>query len=278
MKAKHTTVILSQAAGGSSMATTKRGKSPAVPGGGKPGKSLNGKANSGHGTGTAEARDTARLLLDIEAIHCRPDNPYIFTSGRASPVYIDCRKLISFPEARAKIMGHAHKVIAKEIGWSKIDAVAGGETAGIPFAAFLAALAKKPMVYVRKQPKGFGRMAQIEGDLKPGKRVLLVEDLATDGGSKLVFIDALKKAEAKVTDCFVIFHYGIFPQSIETLALAGVKLHALATWWDALEAAQKHKYFDEKGLTETRAFLEAPEQWSANHGGRPPAPRAHLGR
>jgi orotate phosphoribosyltransferase len=134
------------------------------------------------------------------------------------------------------------------------------------------------MIYVRKQPKGFGRMAQIEGDLKPGKRVLLVEDLATDGGSKLVFIEALKKAEAKVTDCFVIFHYGIFPQSIEMLAAGGVKLHALATWWDALEAATKHKYFDEKGLTETRAFLEAPEQWSANHGGRPPAPRPMLGR
>ena len=161
----------------------------------------------------------------------------------------------------------------------KIDVVAGGETAGIPFAAFLAALAKKPMIYVRKQPKGFGRMAQIEGDLKPGKRVLLVEDLATDGGSKLVFIDALKKADAKVTDCFVIFHYGIFPQSIETLAVAGVKLHALATWWDALEAAQKHRYFDDKGLAETRAFLEAPEQWSANHGGRPPSLRpTGLGR
>ena len=121
-------------------------------------------------------------------------------------------------------------------------------------------------------------MAQIEGELKPGKRVLLVEDLATDGGSKLVFIEALKKAEAKVTDCFVIFHYGIFPQSTEMLAAAGVKLHALATWWDALEAAQKHKYFDEKGLTETRAFLEQPEQWSAAHGGRNPAPRPILGR
>ena len=240
-------------------------------------KALNGKANSARLGRPSEALETARLLLEIEAIHCRPDNPYIFTSGRASPVYIDCRRLISFPEARTKIMGHAYKLIEKAIGWGKIDAVAGGETAGIPFAAFLAALAKKPMVYVRKQPKGFGRMGQIEGDLEPGKRVLLVEDLATDGGSKLVFIDALKKAEAKVTDCFVIFHYGIFPQSIEMLAAAGVKLHALATWWDALEAAQKHKYFDERGLTETKAFLEAPEQWSATHGGRPP-PRPMLGR
>ena len=260
------------------MATKKSVRKPAASTRKKPAKHLNGKAESGRGSGTVEARDTARLLLEIEAIHCRPENPYIFTSGRASPVYIDCRKLIAFPEARAKIMAHAFKLIGKAIGWNKIDVVAGGETAGIPFAAFLAALAKKPMIYVRKQPKGFGRMAQIEGELKPGKRVLLVEDLATDGGSKLVFIEALKKAEAKVTDCFVIFHYGIFPQSTEMLAAAGVRMHALATWWDALDAAQKHRYFDEKGLTETRAFLEQPEQWSAAHGGRNPAPRPILGR
>jgi orotate phosphoribosyltransferase len=279
MNAKHDRHFVASGAGVGSMATSKKAKSPAAAPIAKPGDNrLNGKAISAKATGTPEARDTARLLLEIEAIHCRPDNPYIFTSGRASPVYIDCRKLISYPEARAKIMSHALRAIERQIGWNKIDAVAGGETAGIPFAAFLAALAKKSMVYVRKQPKGFGRMAQIEGDLKPGKRVLLVEDLATDGGSKLVFIDALKKAEAKVTDCFVVFHYGIFPQSVETLAVAGVKLHALATWWDALEAAQKGKYFDEKGLSETHAFLEAPEQWSANHGGRPPAPRPNLGR
>jgi orotate phosphoribosyltransferase len=259
------------------MATKKKAKPPRARPSRSRAKTLNGKGNSARTGRPSDALDTARLLLEIEAIHCRPDNPYIFTSGRASPVYIDCRKLISFPEARAKIMNHAYKLIDKAIGWNKIDAVAGGETAGIPFAAFLAGLAKKSMIYVRKQPKGFGRMGQIEGDIKPGKRVLLVEDLATDGGSKLVFIEALKRAEAKVTDCFVIFHYGIFPQSIEMLAAAGVRLHALATWWDVLEAAQKHKLFDERGLTETKAFLEAPEQWSATHGGRPPS-RPMLGR
>ena len=220
----------------------------------------------------ASARDTARALLEIEAVHCRPDNPYIFTSGRASPVYIDCRKIIAFPEARTTIINHAVKLIGEKIGWSKIDVVAGGETAGIPFAAFIAQIAKKPMIYVRKQPKGFGRMAQIEGELKPGKRVLLVEDLATDGGSKVTFVDALKKAEAKVTDCFVVFHYGIFPQSIDTLQMMGVRLHALATWWDVLEAAERHKYFDQKGLDTTRAFLEAPDVWSAAHGGAGPRP------
>src|SRR6185503_19874067 len=156
------------------MATAKKIKPAAIAPALKPATNkLNGKAISARATGTPEARDTARLLLEIESIHCRPDNPYIFTSGRASPVYIDCRKLISFPEARTTIMSHALKAIDRDIGWSKIDVVAGGETAGIPCAAVLAALAKKPMIYVRKQPKGFCRMAQIEGDLKPGKRVLL---------------------------------------------------------------------------------------------------------
>ena len=226
------------------------------------------------------ARDTARLLLEIEAVHCRADKPFIFTSGRASPVYIDCRKIISFPDARAKIMAHAHKLIGDTIGWSKIDVVAGGETAGIPFAAFIAQTAKKPMIYVRKQPKGFGRGAQIEGEFKPGQRVLLIEDLATDGGSKVNFINALRAADAKVTDCFVIFHYGIFAQSVDTLSVMGVKLHALATWWDVLDAAERHKYFDTQGLVETRAFLESPDTWSATHGGagqRPNQMRAPSG-
>ena len=224
------------------------------------------------------ARDTARLLLDIKAVHCRPEQPFIFTSGRASPVYIDCRKIISFPEARSKIMAHAHKLLEEKVKWSRIDVVAGGETAGIPFAAFMADKAKKAMIYVRKQPKGFGRMAQIEGELKAGQRTLLVEDLATDGGSKITFIDALRKAEAKVTDVFVIFHYGIFPQSIETLSVLGVKMHALATWWDVLEVAEKYKYFDAKGLEETRGFLTNPEDWSGKHGGAKPNRAAAMAR
>src|ERR1700743_1344625 len=130
------------------MATKKKATTAARSAESSAANHLNGQANHGRASGTAESRDTARLLLDIEAIHCRPENPYIFTSGRASPVYIDCRKLISFPEARSRIMNYALKTIDKQIGWSKIDVVAGGETAGIPFAAFLAALAKKPMIYV----------------------------------------------------------------------------------------------------------------------------------
>src|SRR5258708_10513830 len=114
------------------MATTKKAKSPGAASGQTPANKLNGKAVSARSSGTPEARDTARLLLEIEAIHCRPDNPYIFTSGRASPVYIDCRKLISFPEARARIMSHALKSVEKQIGWSKIDVVPAGRSPGLP--------------------------------------------------------------------------------------------------------------------------------------------------
>ncbi len=128
-------------------------------------------------------------------------------------------------------MGFGEEVILSEIGAESIDAVAGGETAGIPFAAWLADRLELPMLYVRKKPKGFGRNAQIEGDVREGARVILVEDLASDGKSKLVFTDALRAAGCQVSDTFVIFHYGIFKGSAEHLAEHGIRLHALATWW-----------------------------------------------
>src|SRR5437762_12550913 len=103
------------------MATTKKAKSPAAVALPHPPNKLNGKAISTRASGTTEARDTARLLLEIEAIHCRPENPYIFTSGRASPVYIDCRKLISHPGARAKLLSTAAQALDKALGWCKID-------------------------------------------------------------------------------------------------------------------------------------------------------------
>jgi orotate phosphoribosyltransferase len=133
------------------------------------------------------AETVARMLLEIEAVHFRADQPYTFTSGLASPVYIDGRKLISYPRIRSALMDFAASVIFRSAGFEQFDVVAGGETAGIPFAAWIADKMGLPMVYVRKQPKGFGRNAQIEGNLAEGARVLLVEDLTTDGGSKLKF-------------------------------------------------------------------------------------------
>jgi orotate phosphoribosyltransferase len=220
-------------------------------------------------TSAAEAaRTTARILIEIAAVHFRPQQPFILTSGRASPVYIDCRKIISFPRARRHIIDLAVELIEREIGFESLDAIAGGETAGIPFAAWIADRLALPMLYIRKQPKGFGRGAQIEGEMKPGARCLLVEDLATDGGSKVNFINAIRAAEGRVADAFVVFHYGIFPQSLETLAKLGVRLHGLATWHDMLATAESIGLLDAASAGAVRSFLEDPEGWSAAHGGK----------
>jgi orotate phosphoribosyltransferase len=213
------------------------------------------------------ARTTARILIETKSVLFNPTKPFIFTSGWASPTYIDCRKLISFPHARKTLMDMAVTTIERGVGFDALDAVAGGETAGIPYAAWIADRMHLPMLYVRKKPKGFGRNALIEGDIKPGMRVLLVEDLATDGKSKIHFINGLREAGAEVKHTFVVFHYGIFPQSVETLAHVGVTLHALATWWNVLELAEQEKYFAASDLKEVRAFLENPAEWSAAHGG-----------
>jgi orotate phosphoribosyltransferase len=217
---------------------------------------------------THAARTTARILIEIGAVLFRPEAPFTFTSGRKSPVYVDCRKIVSYPRARAKLMDLACDQLGAAVGYEAFDVVAGGETAGIPFAAFLAERLGLPMVYVRKKPKGFGRDAQIEGDLPEGSRTLLVEDLATDGGSKLTFVDALNTAGAEVRHAFVIFHYGIFPEGIAQLEARGVALHALATWWDALAVAEAQGSLSPDGLATVRSFLEAPNDWSAAHGGK----------
>lgn len=209
----------------------------------------------------------ARMLLEIEAVHFRADEPFTFTSGLASPVYIDCRKLISYPRIRAALMDFAASIILRDVGFEQFDAVVGGETAGIPFAAWLAERLGLPMQYVRKKPKGFGRNAQIEGDLPEGARVLLVEDLTTDGGSKLKFAEALTAAGARVTDAFAVFYYDIFPDTPQRLAAAGVRLHHLATWWDVLKLCKNEQRFPAETLAEVERFLNAPLDWSAAHGG-----------
>jgi orotate phosphoribosyltransferase len=210
----------------------------------------------------------ARILLEIGAVNFRPENPYKLTSGWASPVYIDCRRVISYPRARRKITELAAAAVEREVGFSTLDAVAGGETAGIPYAAWLAEALNLPMLYVRKKPKGFGRNAQIEGHFDDHARVLLVEDLASDGASKVIFCQALRDAGAAVNHALVVFFYGVFPGALKTLEDIGIRLHYLANWWDVLEVAEHGSQFDKATLDQVRAFLYDPVGWSASHGGK----------
>lgn len=217
---------------------------------------------------------TSKMLLEVKAVHFRADEPFRFTSGWASPVYIDCRKLISYPRVRNTLMDFAASVILRDIGFESLDAIAGGETAGIPFAAWIADRLSMPMQYVRKKPKGFGRDAQIEGDFREGARIVLVEDLSTDGRSKIRFCEALRAAGLQVEHTFVIFHYDIFPETKQTLKDFGLKMHALATWWDVLKVAREQGYFDESTLKEVESFLNNPMAWSAAHGGASTFPQS----
>ena len=211
---------------------------------------------------------TARMLFEIEAVHFMTEKPFIFTSGKASPVYIDCRKIISFPRVRSTLMDFGAAKLAQDIGFEQFDAVAGGETAGIPFAAFIAERLNLPMQYVRKKSKGFGRDARIEGDIKKGQRILLVEDLTTDGGSKLSFAEAIRSAGAEVKHTFVVFYYDIFKDSMKKLNDNDLSLHYLATWWDVLNYAKKTDKFDKKTLFSVEDYLNNPIDWSNNNGGK----------
>ena len=211
---------------------------------------------------------TARMLLEVEAVKFMGDKPFIFTSGRASPVYTDCRRLISFPRVRQTLIDFGVATVQRDAGFEQFDAVAGGETAGIPYAAWFADRLALPMLYVRKQPKGFGRGAQIEGHLTEGQRVLLVEDMTSDGGSKVNFCKALREAGAKVDHAFVIFFYDIFPESAKILGDLGITMHHLATWWDVLDVAKSSGKFDKGKLAEVEAFMRDPTGWSNAHGGK----------
>ncbi len=217
------------------------------------------------------AYDAAQALIETESILFNAKEPFILKSGRKSPVYIDCRRLISFTQERNLLMNHAAHLIAAEVGLENVDLLAGGETAGIPYGAYISDRLHKPMIYVRKEPKGYGRMAQIEGfmpeknDHEQKPNVMLIEDLQTDGGSKQIFIEALREAGATVEHAFVVFHYGIFEASKQNMDRLGITLHALTTWWDVLEVAKDKKYFDAKTLESVEQFLNDPVQWQDDH-------------
>ena len=207
------------------------------------------------------ARLTARALLEIKAVHFNADTPFTLASGLPSPTYIDCRKLISYPRIRSALMDFMTVTVMRNAGFEAFDNIAGGETAGIPFAALVAERMALPMTYVRKKPKGYGRNARIEGAMSEGQRVLLVEDLTTDGGSKLSFVDAIRETVASCAHTAVIFYYGIFPETEARLAGHGISLHHLCTWWDVLAEARAQGSFDDATLTEVEAFLKDPRAW-----------------
>ena len=201
----------------------------------------------------------AEKLIDIESVKFSFENHFTLTSGLKSPVYVDCRKIISFIDERELIMNEALSYFEKNK--IQFDLVAGGETAGIPYAAIISEKIKKPMVYIRKKPKGFGQNQQIEGNFKEKEKAILIEDLATDGGSKVVFVEAMRKAGLIVNDIFVIFYYDIFNLENSVLSKLNVNIHSLCTWKDIISVIEKKNSYKKNDIKNLKKFLSNPDDW-----------------
>lgn len=210
---------------------------------------------------------TARMLLEAGAVKYSAGRPYFLSSGWASPVYIDVQRLISFPRIRGALMDFASRTVLENVGFEQFDAVAGVESSGIAYAAWIAERLSLPLQYVRRRPRGFGREAQIEGTLRPGARVLLVDDIATDGRSKAELCRALRGMEARVDHVLVMFFYDVFPEARPLFSALNVGLHYLATWRDVLAQASASAALAGAAEKEIRTFLENPARWSLAHGG-----------
>ena len=205
----------------------------------------------------------AEILINIESIKFSFDDPFTLTSGLKSPVYVDCRKIISYVNERTIILNYAIKYFKENN--IEFDLLAGGETAGIPYAAFFSELLKKPMIYIRKKPKGFGKNQQIEGDFKKKQKAILIEDLATDGGSKIIFVEAMRNAGLVVKDIFVIFYYDIFKFEESALSKLNVNLHSLCTWQDIISVLEKRNTFNQTDIKNLKEFLSRPDDWRAKN-------------
>ena len=196
----------------------------------------------------------ANLLLSIGCVNIDFKKQFTLTSGKKSPVYVDCRKLISFPKERELIINEMSKQIkSKYKGNSTI--IAGGETAGIPYSSFLCQKMKYPMIYIRKSPKGIGKGKLIEGEFKKNTQSILVEDMATDGGSKLHFIKALRQNKLKVKDIYVVFYYGIYPKAKKNISKMKVNLNYLTSWRDILTISPN--YISDKDYKNLKNYLES---------------------
>jgi orotate phosphoribosyltransferase len=201
----------------------------------------------------------AQILIDIESVRFSFDKPFTLTSGLKSPVYVDCRKIISYVNERSIILNYAIEYFKENK--IEFEILAGGETAGIPYAAFFSQILKKPMIYIRKKPKGFGKDQQIEGNYIKNQKAILIEDLATDGGSKIIFVKALREVNLKVSDIFVVFYYDIFNINASPLGSLNVKIHSLCTWKNIISVLTKKKLFSDEKIQNLKNFLHNPEDW-----------------
>ena len=205
-----------------------------------------------------EAEAIAEALLTIGGVGFRFDDPVTFKSGIVSPVYCDNRTFPFWPaEWKKVIQGFASLITSEGLAF---DVIGGIEAAGIPHSAALGYAMQRPSVFIRKQAKEHGKKARIEGGNVAGKRVLLIEDLVTTGGSSLSGVQALRDAGAVVTDCLAIISYG-FPQASVAFDEAGLRLHTLTDFQTVLGVAADRDFLREDQVEAIRGWFRQPYDW-----------------
>lgn len=214
-------------------------------------------------SGGARSREVAEALLAIGGVGFRLESPITFKSGMKSPVYCDNRRFPFWPEQWAKVIAGFEALIAERS--IALDVVGGVEAAGIPHSAALGFSMRKPSVFIRKEPKEHGTRKRVEGGDVTGRRVVLVEDLVTTGGSSMAAIEALRAEGAEVSDCLAIISYN-FPEAVELFEREGVKLHAATTFDAVLESAIAGGMIDAGGAAIVQDWLREPHGWGKRRG------------
>ncbi|MCU0512470.1 MAG: orotate phosphoribosyltransferase [Anaerolineae bacterium] len=212
---------------------------------------------------SAYQRPVAQALLHINAVGFSPQQPITFKSGLLAPVYVDNRRLPYHP-AQWRIVIEAARALVTEQGLA-LDVIAGVATGGIPHSAALGYLLQQPSIFIRKEAKEYGAQQRIEGGEVAGRRVLLVEDMITTGGSSLSAIAALREAGALVTDVLAIISYG-FAEAGQALAAAGVRLHTLTQFDMVLAEAQAQGRFTPAEAAIIHEWFADPPAWGRKHG------------
>lgn len=200
----------------------------------------------------------ANYLLQINAIKLQPANPFTWASGWKSPIYCDNRKTLSYPEIRSAIRSAFADLIRKEFG--AVGQIAGVATGAIAQGALVAESMELPFVYIRSAAKGHGLENLIEGDLLPGKKVVVVEDLISTGGSSLKAVEELRKAGAEVLGMVAIFTYG-FETAVKNFEAANCKLFTLSNYNSMIDAALESGYVSATDVEALKQWRVSPDTW-----------------
>lgn len=204
------------------------------------------------------AKKTAELLLQINAIKLKPENPFTWASGWKSPIYCDNRIILSYPTIR----NFVREEMAKQVGvlYGKTDVIAGVATGAIGLGALVADYLGLPFIYVRPEPKSHGRRNQVEGFLEPGQSVVVIEDLISTGKSSLNAVEALEAEGAKIKGMLAIFTYG-FDVASNNFNKKELDLHTLADYENLIQQASETGYIKDEQLNTLMEWRKNPSQW-----------------